>query len=54
MDASGVDGYKEYFNFSGDAGNAVNAGNLAESGLPGGKGFMGEDGFAVILRGQGS
>ena len=54
LDASGVDGHKEYFNFSGDAGNAGNAGNLAESGLPGGKGFMGEDGFAVILRGQGS
>lgn len=53
MEASGVDGYKEYFNFGGDAGNAGNAGNLAESGLPGGKGYMGEDGFVVILHGQG-
>lgn len=54
LDATGVDGYKELFNFGGDAGNAGNAGNLVESGLPGGKGYMGQDGFVVILRGQGS
>ena len=44
--------YTELFNFFGSIGNAGNAGIQGDSGLPGGKGYGGEDGFVVMLKGR--
>ena len=41
--------YRDFFNFHGNVGNAGNAG---EDGLPNGKGYRGNSGFVVLIKGQ--
>ena len=41
--------YRDFFNFHGNVGNA---GNTGEDGLPNGKGYRGNSGFVVLIRGQ--